>query len=149
MAFDDAVGGDFRYGQVEAEATHYRPLDDEGKFILGLRALASVAEREAPFYAKPYVTLRGVPAMRFQGDQVLSTESELRWAFTQRWSAVGFVGLGGARYESELVPDSGLVIAGGAGFRYKLARMLGVHGGLDLAWGPDGPVLYITMDSAL
>jgi len=33
--------------------------------------------------------------------------------------------------------------AGGTGFRYLLARAHGLHMGLDVALGPDDPVLYV------
>lgn len=147
--YNEAFGGDFNYDQLEVEATHHFSLDEDERWIVGARGLASVVEREAPFYAKPYVQLRGVPALRFQGDQALSVEGELRYQFHTRWSALGFVGLGGARYESDVREDEGLVVAGGLGFRYKLARLLGLHAGLDLAMGPEGPVIYIQVGSGL
>ncbi len=39
------------------------------------------------------------------------------------------------------------VTAGGAGFRYLVARTYGLHMGLDVAWGPDEPVLYVVFGS--
>ena len=147
--FDEAFGGDFDYQQLELKSTHHRPLVESKRYVLGVRGKLAVVDRQAPFYAKPFVELRGVPAMRFQGDQVLSGEAEVRWVHTPRWSSVGFFGLGGTQYESSRLEESGLVVAGGVGVRYKLARLLGLHGGVDLAMGPDGPVLYLSMGSGL
>jgi hypothetical protein len=39
--------------------------------------------------------------------------------------------------------------AGGAGFRYLLARAFGLRGGLDLAYGSEGAAVYVTIGSAL
>ena len=44
------------------------------------------------FYARPYITLRGVPAVRYQRQHVVQTELEARWQFWKRFSAVVFGG---------------------------------------------------------
>jgi hypothetical protein len=38
--------------------------------------------------------LRGIPAMRYQGESTAQAEAELRWQFWQRFSLVGFAGAG-------------------------------------------------------
>ena len=40
------------------------------------------------------------------------------------------------------------VTTAGAGFRYLIARSYGLHMGMDVAFGPDDPVLYIVFGSA-
>ncbi|MGE9270763.1 MAG: hypothetical protein ACQKBU_08155 [Verrucomicrobiales bacterium] len=37
--------------------------------------------------------------------------------------------------------------AGGVGFRYLIARRHGLHSGIDLAWGEDGPAFYLQFGS--
>jgi hypothetical protein len=50
-----------------------------------------------PFYLRPFISLRGAPIMRYQGDEVAQLEAELRWQFWQRFSVVGFaIQVGGA-----------------------------------------------------
>lgn len=39
-------------------------------------------------------------------------------------------------------------MTGGVGFRYELARKYGIHGGLDLAVGPDNTAVYVQVGSA-
>jgi glucose/arabinose dehydrogenase len=39
-------------------------------------------------------------------------------------------------------------VTGGGGFRYELARKYKLHMGLDVAFGPDGPALYVQFGSA-
>ena len=38
--------------------------------------------------------------------------------------------------------------AAGVGVRYLLARQHGLHMGVDVAQGPDGPVLYVVFGNA-
>ncbi len=40
------------------------------------------------------------------------------------------------------------IVTGGAGFRYELARKYGLHMGIDLAFGPDEPIIYVQFGSA-
>ena len=47
--------------------------------------------RDTPFFLRPYIQLRGVPAVRYQGDQVASFEPEVGWQCSARWATPGFV----------------------------------------------------------
>ena len=38
--------------------------------------------------------------------------------------------------------------SGGVGFRYELAERYGLHMGLDLAFGPNSPVIYVQFGNA-
>jgi len=40
------------------------------------------------------------------------------------------------------------VTAGGVGFRYLIAREHGLHMGMDLAFGPDKPIIYVVFGNA-
>jgi len=40
------------------------------------------------------ITLRGVPALRFQNELVGVVEAEIRWNIFTRWAVVGFAGTG-------------------------------------------------------
>ncbi len=40
--------------------------------------------------------MRGVAAIRYQGEEVAQAEAELRWQFWERFSLVGFGGIGSA-----------------------------------------------------
>jgi hypothetical protein len=37
---------------------------------------------------------------------------------------------------------------GGAGFRYLIARRLGLQAGVDVAFGPDDPAIYLQIGHA-
>jgi hemolysin activation/secretion protein len=95
------------------------------------------------------VQLRGVPALRYQGEDALSFEAELRWNFVPRWALVGFGGVGQAVEDiDDFGGESYLVSAGGVGVRYMIARAFGLHVGLDVAQGPEDTAVYIQVGSA-
>jgi hypothetical protein len=75
-------------------------------------------------------------------------ESELRWQLHPRFSLVAFSGTGVARSEIGETQRDETVTAGGAGFRYLIARKHGMHIGLDVAAGPDEPIIYVVFGSA-
>jgi hypothetical protein len=98
---------------------------------------------EAPFYAKPYVVLRGIPAMRFQDDRVVVLETEERWDLTGRWSLTGFVGVGKAFPSFDEFSNKTLAYSVGDGFRYKIARLFNIYTGIDVARGNEDWAFYI------
>jgi hypothetical protein len=105
------------------------------KLFSGWRFNGSYVIGEAPFYAYPFVQLRGIAAMRYQSDNVLVAETEWRYNVYKRWSLIGFSGVGKAFHDFDSFSDIDLSYNFGTGFRYKLARLLGVHMGTDFAWG--------------
>ena len=144
--FSEALGGDDEFQCVDLVAMRYMPLHTQ--WTLGVRADANLSFGDEPFYLRPYVHLRGAPAMRYQGEGVAQVEAELRWQFWKRFSLVGFAGDGAAWSDAERFEKSQNVITGGAGFRYELARKYGLHMGVDVAFGPDDPIVYVQFGSA-
>jgi len=101
-----------------------------------------------PFYMLPFIDMRGVPAARYQDQRTAVVETELRWDVTPRWAAVGFVGAGRAWGRSTSFSEAGNVISRGVGFRYLIAKRLGLWVGLDHARGPEGGTWYIQVGNA-
>jgi hypothetical protein len=132
--------------RVELQGIQYIPLP--WRLYLGVRGFAAATFGEAPFYFRPYVGMRGVPQLRYQGDEVAQAELELRWQFWGRWSVLGFVGGGGAWNQLEQFEAAQGVVAGGGGFRYEIARKYGIHLGVDVAFSPDTAAFYIQVGSA-
>lgn len=118
------------------------------RVFLGVRGEATGTFGDTPFYLRPFIYQRGVPAMRYQGDEMAQIETEIRWQFWKRFSAVGFAGAGQTWAGSSGQNRSDQAAAGGAGFRYELARTYGLHAGVDFAYGPDGKAFYIQFGSA-
>ena len=98
---------------------------------------------------QPSVNLRGVPYDRYQGGRALSTEVELRRQLHPRWTGLGFVGYGMTESANSAVFKSDAsVVTGGVGFRYRIARQLGLDVGIDVARGPEDTIYYIQFGHA-
>ena len=144
--YNEAFGGDYDYTKVKASSISYWPILNS--VVLGVRVEGDFSDGDTPFYDVPYINIRGIPALRYQGENVLVGELQARWDITFRWSLVGF---GGAGLTAERISDFGdesAKWAGGGGFRYLIARRLGLRVGLDIAFGPEDTVLYVGVGSA-
>ena len=144
--FSDVFGGDEDFSTVEVVGIHYLPLP--GRVFVGARGEFASSSDDTPFYLRPFIYQRGVPAMRYQGEEMAQIEGEVRWQFWKRFSAVGFVGTGAAWTGFEQLDKVNTAVAGGGGFRYELARRYGIHAGFDVAYGPDGAAFYMQWGSA-
>jgi hypothetical protein len=144
--FREAFGGDRDFETANLTAIHYRPLSPS--LFFSVRGTGKSSSDGTPFFLRPFVSLRGVQALRYQGEQAAEAEAELRWQAHPRFSAVGFAGAGVARADIGQQDRNKTVVAGGAGFRYMIARKHGLHMGLDLAFGPDNPVVYVVFGNA-
>lgn len=113
------------YGYVPINQRLFSAYRFEGSYLLG----------DAPFYAYPFVSLRGIPSMRYQSDNTLVAETEWRYNVYKRWSVTGFTGAGKAFQDGNNFNSADLVYSFGTGFRYQIARLLGMHMGTDFALG--------------
>ena len=142
--FREAVGGDNEFEKYKAKLIYFSPVADS--LVLGLRGEVETVDGEpfveVPFYQFPFVYLRGIPIMRYQGETVGVAEAELRWNFTPRWSVVGFGGAGRFTDISGDEPATN-VYSKGAGIRYFIARRFGAHVGFDIAKGPEDTAFYL------
>jgi hypothetical protein len=139
----DAFGSDFDYGRLELESCTYVPLREA--WTLGLRGEADYAGEDAPFFDLAAIHLRGIEAGRYVDNFAVTVEAEVRWDVSARWTVVGFGGVGWVADEMDLVGDAKGRGAGGAGFRYLLAREYDLRLGLDAAVGPDQGAVYVTV----
>lgn len=140
------LGGDADFQSAYVVAMQYVPIHRD--FVLGVRGDATFSFGRQPFYMRPYVDMRGVPAMAYQGEHAAKLEAELRWQFWKRLSLVGFAGEGIAWVDLDRFDRQRTVTTGGTGFRYELARKYKLHMGVDVAFGPDGAAVYLQFGSA-
>jgi len=144
--FDNNWGSDYDYDDYKGSLFHYTPFGDHSS--LGLRLQAQTVSGDVPFFSYPFVSLRGIPAMRYQGDTVVTGEIEYLWGVTPRWSVVFFGGAGRTEAIDRFKETGQTVAAGGLGFRYRLARRQGLQTGIDIARGPEDTSIYLTVGSA-
>ncbi len=138
--YDTWLGGDYTYNRWDFRFNRFWEFRE--KFILGVRLEYRNAGHDAPFYALPWVRLRGIPAFRYLGHHVVITEIEPRWKIDGRWSLLAFTGAGRAASNFDLLKDAERAYNYGLGFRYLVARRLGLTTGLDFAQGPEGSTVY-------
>lgn len=143
----EAFGSDRTFQTYDADLYAFRPLSP--KWRLGYKAEYEAIRGDFPIYFAPAINLRGVEAQRYQGSSVFGTEVELTRQLNPRWALLAFGGVGTTSAgDRRLFDDSGAVFAGGVGFRYRIARKLGLDAGIDVAAGPNGGVFYLQFGHA-
>ncbi len=145
MDHGETWGGDDEFAKYRLYMQFWQPLGE--KWLLALRGDMAAIDGDAPFYEYPFVDLRGIPAMRYQGERTLVGEVEVRYDITPRWSVLGFAGVGRADSNVRGTTNNS-VDAQGVGFRYLVARRFGMRAGIDVAWGPEERAFYIQVGSA-
>jgi hypothetical protein len=146
-AYEPAFGSDSSFGKARIQAVGYgRPAAHWG---YGLRLDARYAWGDMPFFMRPTLNMRGLTAGRYLDKVAVLIEAEARYWIDTRWMVLGFGGVGRVAPTWEKVGAADNVPAGGFGFRYLLARKLGLQTGLDFGWGPSGDhAFYIQVGSA-
>ena len=146
LASREALGASVDFERFEQVLIGWHPLPHD--VTLGARGIYAWSSDGTPFFLRPFVQLRGVPAARYQGDQAASVELEARWQFMGRWSIVAFGGAGTTRTDRQSFTATQNVGAGGVGFRYKLASKFGMDAGIDVAASPGTTALYFVVGNA-
>lgn len=138
---DDALGSDFNYTKSNLKLLWFNELHQ--KFHLGFRIDVSTIEGDPPFFAIPYVSLRGIPALRYQGDTAGAVEVEARYDISPRWASVAFLGAGFANWDDSAVEETEDIYSKGLGLRYQLFTEQNVWVGLDVARAKEESNWYI------
>jgi hypothetical protein len=141
--YRDFLGSDIEYQLTSFSGLNYWNLTD--RFRIALRVGADYADTEGllPPFATPGIELRGLPALRYQGNYVAVAEAEVTWQIDSRWAVLGFAGTGRAANSLEDLKDGPSRVTRGGGFRYLIAKRYGFEMGLDIARGPEDTVLYV------
>ncbi|QTC92240.1 BamA/TamA family outer membrane protein [Brevundimonas goettingensis] len=143
----EAFGSDRDYEVYAADLYVFGPV--AGPVRYGAKVQIDAIRDDFPFFYAPAVSLRGVQAAEYQGMTAVSTEVETTWQVSPRWALLAFAGYGSADSgDRRIFSDSGDIWAGGVGFRYRLARRLGMDAGADFAWGPGGFIWYLQFGHA-
>lgn len=142
----DAFGSDFDYDEIAWEYRHYIELGE--KWTLSWRVDGATISGDAPFYAQPFVKIQGIPAMRYQGPTAATIEVRGGYDLTPRWTLNAFTGGGRAADSFSDLSDATTHSSVGAGFRYLIAKALGMRVGIDVATSEEGTYFYLVMGSA-
>ncbi|MGR5093442.1 BamA/TamA family outer membrane protein [Vibrio maritimus] len=141
-----AFGGDVDYTKARAQVNYFAPVRED--LIIGVRGDYQTVTDDAPYYARPFINMRGIAAMRYQGQDMALAELEARYDITPRWSIIGFTGTGKAIEDGQSFSDAEYQSVVGGGFRYLVARQLNMRVGVDAAKGPEEWAYYITVGHA-
>ncbi|WP_168196456.1 BamA/TamA family outer membrane protein [Bdellovibrio sp. NC01] len=144
--FREGLGGDLNYNVQELDMQGFIPVSDIWAFAARLQN--KWVDGETPFYAKPFINLRGIAKLRYQGEVASSFEAEVRYNAHPRWQLSLFGGVGRAGDSFKELEEAETASAYGVGFRYLIARLLGFQMGLDIARGPEETVFYIQAGNA-
>ena len=144
--YDEAIGGDSDYWDVRMKLLSFHQLHE--KFVLGLRLDFAGIDGNAPFFAIPWVSLRGIPAMRYQGDRVGVFEVEGRYNIAPRWALLGFAGLGSVSSKKPAIDTEQSIYSYGLGGRYQIFEAQNIWVGIDIARGPEDTNWYIQVGHA-
>lgn len=137
----EALGGDYDYTTLNFKFLSFHRM--ASRFVLGLRAEYSMVDGDPPFYGVPWITLRGIPALRYQGKQVVVAEVEGRFDFNENWAAVAFYGKGWVDSRLPGFETTQDIRSHGFGGRWRALKAQNVWVGLDLAKGPEESVVYV------
>lgn len=148
MWYRDFLGSDVEYELTLLRSHNYWQISKSLRTALRVDVDYASTDGLLPPFATPGIVLRGIPAMRYQGNVVTVAEVELAWQLDDRWALLGFAGAGRAANSGGELRDAPSRTAHGAGFRYLIARRYGFEMGLDIARGPEDTVFYIQAGTA-
>ncbi len=142
----EVLGSQRDWGNLNFYTHVYIPVSE--KWIPAFRVETNLVTGKPPFYAYPYVSLRGIPALRYQGKFAVVVETEQLYNISTRWGVVGFTGFGAAIDSVDEKIKNELVYNYGAGARYLVIKDLGLKIGADIARGPEDWAFYMSVGSA-
>jgi outer membrane protein assembly factor BamA len=134
--FDERIGSDFNFFSLDGSAAHYMELTPD--LVLAAQGRVAAAAGDAPFFALPYITLRGFPGGKYLNDTTWQAQAELRWRIFWRIGAVAFAGVGQTAPNLGAFRDNDVLYSGGVGLRFVASESERVNLGIDYARASDG-----------
>jgi len=140
----EALGGETDYWKVGFLVDSFHEMLNR-KLVLGFHLDLDTAGGDPPLWGYPWVTMRGIPALRYQNESTAVISTELRWNIFGRWAAIGFIGAAATRGDVPIFNDESGIVAGGVGGRFLFRPQDSLWIGIDVARGPEETALYIVM----
>jgi hypothetical protein len=104
------------------------------------------SDDELPLYVLPSIDWRGIPSVRYQGNDALVVETELDWKVSERSKVGAFVGAGRLADGFHDLGAASSQVATGVG-SLSVARRYGFVMGFDVARGPEETAFYVQAGS--
>lgn len=146
----EALGSSFDYQAVSLTVRHYWRISDTqvvGAYAYGRRVFGDV-----PFFAMSMIgakgNLRGYTAGRYQDSLAVTGQVEYRWQAWRRLGLVAFGGVGGVAPDLEGLAHTDTLPSVGGGLRYLLAEQNHLNFRVDVAWGRDDTLVYVSVGEA-
>jgi hypothetical protein len=139
--YDKGLGGNYDYWSTNLKLLSFHQLHE--KFVLGFRFDFKAVDGRPPIYGYPWITLRGIPALRYQNETAGVFEIEGRWTVLPKWGLIGFVGKGEVDGDLPFFETRDDILAGGAGIRYLFMPDQSLWVGIDYAVGPEKKTWYL------
>ena len=146
MFASPSIGSDNAFRTYRAHVFHY--LQPGESAVVAFRLDGRTAQGDVPFYQLPFIDMRGIPAARYQDERTGVIELEARYYVNARWIVLGFVGAGRAWGRRDSFDDTTSQVSKGVGFRYVLARRIGLAVGIDVARGPEQTAWYLQVGNS-
>ena len=147
---NEAIGSDFDFSSIRVSYNHYWSLKEN--LVLAARGSGCAVPGDAPYYALckfgVFPDLRGYVAGRYRDETMLAFQSEIRWLFSKKFSAVGFAGVGDVAASVSEYDLKGLLPSFGGGIRYLLSAENGLNISIDYAYGKDSDAIYFFVGQA-
>lgn len=138
---DEALSSDYDYTTARFKALSFHPLSD--RWMVGGRLQVQHVSGSPPFFAVPWVGLRGIPALRYQGQTVAAAETEARFRLSTRWSLQAFGGLGWRDVNEAVEEPDDDIHSVGLGIRFLALVEQNAWVGIDVARGPEDTYWYL------
>ncbi|MCK5377115.1 MAG: BamA/TamA family outer membrane protein [Acidobacteria bacterium] len=143
----EALGGETDYWNASFQVQSFSEMMKK-RLVLGFHLALNSAGGDPPLWGYPWITMRGIPALRYQNESTAVLETELRWNILERWAAVGFIGTAATRGDVPVFKDESGIVAGGIGGRFLFRPQDSLWVGIDVAKGPEDYVLYVQVGQA-
>ena len=145
-ANNKAIGASQNFYKFEGFFYYYLPITKwlysiyhfDGQFTGG----------DVPFYTKPFVQLRGAPAMRYQGNYTMLVETQWRANVYKDIAVLAFAGAGKAFNDFSDFKNDPWVANYGTGLRYTLKKAMETRVGVDFAWANSDFGWYIVVGTS-
>lgn len=147
---DQSLGSTFTYQAVKVVIRHYWRLSDTQ--TLAVYGFGRRAYGDVPFYALSMIgangNLRGYTTGRYQDYLAVTGQVEYRWQAWHRLGLVAFAGVGAVAPDLSGLAHSEALPSVGGGLRYLIAEQNKLNFRLDVAWGRDDALVYVSVGEA-